>query len=219
MAAGSGSRFGADRPKQFCDLGGRPVLMTTIERLRRCGGDIVLVLSPDWTGKWSEMCSLHSFTSPRVVAGGATRWESVRRGLEAVSPDTEIITVHDGARPVVEPDLVRRLVGAVTSGADGAIPVTPMTDSLRRVNSDGSSCAVDRAPLRAVQTPQVFAADRLRRAYTLPYRPDFTDDASVVEAAGFTRLALVEGSPRNIKITRPGDIEIASLYLAATDAL
>lgn len=219
MAAGSGSRFGADRPKQFCDLGGRPVLMTTIERLRRCGGDIVLVLSPDWTGKWSEMCSLHSFTSPRVVAGGATRWESVRRGLEAVSPDTEIITVHDGARPVVEPDLVRRLVGAVTSGADGAIPVTPMTDSLRRVNSDGSSCAVDRAPLRAVQTPQVFPADRLRRAYTLPYRPDFTDDASVVEAAGFTRLALVEGSPRNIKITRPGDIEIAALYLAATNAL
>lgn len=219
MAAGSGSRFGADRPKQFCDLGGRPVVMTTIERLRRCGGDIVLVLSPDWTGPWSEMCSLHSFTSPRVVAGGATRWESVRRGLEAVSPDTEIITVHDGARPVVEPDLVRRLVGAVTSGADGAIPVTPMTDSLRRVNSDGSSCAVDRAPLRAVQTPQVFPADRLRRAYTLPYRPDFTDDASVVEAAGFTRLALVEGSPRNIKITRPGDIEIASLYLAATDAL
>lgn len=219
MAAGSGSRFGADRPKQFCDLGDRPVVMTTIERLRRCGGDIVLVLSPDWTGPWNEMCSLHSFTSPRVVTGGATRWESVRRGLEAVSPEARVITVHDGARPVVEPDLVRRLVEAVTSGADGAIPVTPMTDSLRRVNSDGSSCAVDRAPLRAVQTPQVFPADRLRRAYTLPYRPDFTDDASVIEAAGFTRLVLVEGSPRNIKITRPGDIEIANIYLAASDVL
>lgn len=213
VAAGSGSRYGAALPKQFCELDGRPLLMTTIEAFRP-HGRIILVLGERMVDYWREQCARHRFESPAIAVGGATRWESVSNALRLVPDTAEIITVHDGARPVVSDVIINNVVDAVRRGHYGAIPAIPVTDSLRRFTCDGDvTVAVDRSDYRAVQTPQAFLADLLRRAYALPYRHEFTDDASVMEAAGFTDIVLTEGSPRNIKVTNPGDMEIARLYL------
>lgn len=219
VAAGSGSRYGGDRPKQFCDLDGRPLLMTTVERLRQAspeGSLMVLVLSTYYIDEWIEMCREHSFPSPPVVEGGSTRWESVRNALDAIPASVDVISVHDGARPVLPPEMVRRVLRSVGRGySHGVIPVVDLTDSvrLRRDDAPGGSMAFDRSRLMAVQTPQAFNARMLRRAYSLPYSTLYTDDASVMEAGGYDNIITVEGDHRNIKVTRPGDMEIASLYL------
>ena len=215
VAAGSGQRYGSRLPKQFCPLAGRPVLMHTVTAMRRAlpGARVVLVLSPAMTDYWRELCRSHNFDSPEVVTGGATRWESVSNAVTACAPYApgSIVLVHDGARPVVPAGVVRGVVdGARNHGA--AIPAVPVTDSLRHLNADGTSQPVDRAQFRAVQTPQGFDAALLLRAYRLPYSPAFTDDASVVAAAG-SSVVIVPGSPLNIKITNPGDIDVAALYL------
>lgn len=218
VAAGSGSRYGASLPKQFCDMGGRPLLMTTIERMRMSdpGAVIILVLSDEMIKPWGRICREHGFESPVLIAsGGTTRAESVRNAIAMIDPsEARRIGVHDGARPLVTPDIIKRLDHAIDNGADGAIPAVPVTDSLRIVNaSDGSSKAVDRTTFRAIQTPQFFRADLLAEAYSRFFTPQATDDASLMEQAGFRNLQLVEGSPQNIKITNPGDIEIAMIYL------
>lgn len=216
VAAGSGSRFGAALPKQFCMMGERPVVMETIDRMRRFGGEdaeVILVISPEMDGAWRQMCAERGFLSPAVVYGGATRWESVRNALaHPAAAAASVITVHDGARPLLTAPLLARVLD-IAPDAAGNIPAVAVTDSLRRIGPGGSSAAVDRSEFRAVQTPQAFRGDLLRRAYRLPYSPEFTDDASVMEAAGFTRLDIVEGHPANIKITHPGDIEIAMVHL------
>lgn len=213
VAGGTGSRYNSEIPKQLCDLDGRPVLMHTVDSLlEACPGDVTVAMHPDYIGQWQELCRRHGFTSPDVVEGGATRWHSVKNALDAVPADIDIITVHDAARPFVSPTMLKEAIAAVAVGAAGAVPAVPVTDSLREIADDGSSAAVERARYRAVQTPQVFSADILRKAYSRPYRPEFTDDASVVEAAGFRPIALVGGSPFNIKITHPADMEIASIY-------
>lgn len=213
VAAGTGSRFGAALPKQFCGLvGERPVLMTTIDRVAASGtGSIVVVISEPMLELWESLCRRHGFSSPEVVTGGATRWESVARALATVDDDVDIVTVHDGARPLVDSRVIANVLSPLEAddSIDGTIPVIDMVDSMRIDTGDGRSKAVDRALYHAVQTPQAFRADRLKEAYRLPYRPTFTDDASVMEAAGFDRLDLVEGSSHNIKITRPEDIEVA----------
>lgn len=217
VAAGSGSRFGASLPKQFCRMCGRPVLMETIDRMRRFGGeaDIVVVLSRDMQGMWADMCREASFVSPVTVDGGATRWESVRNALATDEAQRAgVITVHDGARPLLSAGLMERVMDLKEQGN---IPTVAVTDSLRRLGPDDGSEAVDRSVYRAVQTPQAFRGPLLREAYERPYSPVFTDDASVMEAAGFTDLRLVEGDARNIKITHPGDIEVAALYMRWTD--
>lgn len=216
VAGGSGTRFGAQLPKQLCELAGRPVLMRAVESLLTTtpGADAVIAMHPAYMELWRELCIRHCFDSPAVVAGGASRWESVRNALAAVPDDCDVITVHDGARPLVPAGVTRSVVEAVENGAPGAVPVTPVTESLRMLQSAaGVSVAVDRSLYRAVQTPQCFRAELLRRAYGLPYSPSFTDDASVMEAAGFGPLAMTEGSQLNIKITHPADLEVAALYL------
>lgn len=222
VAAGSGSRFGAELPKQFCDMAGRPVLMHTIDNLRlaRPGAELILVLSPDGEKIWRELCERCSYVSPQVVMGGATRWESVRNGLQAIPPDAaphSTVLIHDGARPLVDKATVSRVCGA-TLNTDGAIPVIPVSDSLRQLDEDEvSSEPVDRSRFRAVQTPQGFSLWRLREAYALPYEESFTDDASVLAAAGFRNITLVKGSVDNIKITNPRDILFAEAILASRD--
>lgn len=217
VAAGTGSRYGGDLPKQFCPLGGRPLLMTTLERLSACapGASLIVVLSEPMTGPWREMCREQGFTLPHsIVTGGATRAESVRNALRTIPADTVgWIAVHDAARPVVTPGMFRRLVDALP-GADGVIPAIPVTDSLRALDgTDGASHAVDRSTLRAVQTPQLFPGVLLIAANDRELLPTFTDDASVMEAAGHTALRLVEGDTRNIKVTNPGDMAIAEMHL------
>lgn len=213
VAAGTGSRFGGALPKQFCLLAGRPVLMETIDRLRSYGrGKIVIVISSPMIDFWHKLCAQYSFVSPDIVEGGSTRYDSVRNAITAYGNEAKIITVHDGARPLAGPDIMERVVSAIESGAEGVVPAIPVTDSLRRISSGGISEAVDRAMFRAIQTPQAFSGALLRKAYSLPYRPDFTDDASVAEATGAS-IAIVEGSPQNIKITHPADIVLAETYL------
>lgn len=212
VAAGSGSRFGAALPKQYCLMNDRPVLMHTIENMRRALPDsqILLVLNRDFVDYWAELCEKYSFISPKVVEGGDTRWQSVKNAIDKIPTDAQVITVHDGARPIVDPMMVERLIGALDK-AIGAIPVVSVTDSLRQTNEAGS-IPVDRSLYKAVQTPQAFHADKLVEAYSLPFDATFTDDASVLAALGYD-VALVEGDTYNIKITNPLDIEIAQLYL------
>ena len=215
LAAGTGSRFGGKLPKQFCLMAGRPLLMHTIDGMRRAlpGAKITVVLASSMMVYWKELCRQYGYHSPDVTPGGATRWESVRNAVLLDSPygEKEIILVHDGARPLVDKRMVEmlvdsaRLVGAV-------IPVVAVTDSLRHLDGKGLSHSVDRSKFVSVQTPQAFDAQLLCEAYGQPFSPAFTDDASVVEALGHN-ITLVEGSSSNIKITNPGDIETAELLM------
>lgn len=212
VAAGSGSRFGAELPKQYCLLDNRPVLMHTIDNMREAlpNSQIIVVLNKDFIDYWIELCDKYSFKSPKVVDGGNTRWQSVKNAIDIIPTDAEVITVHDGARPIIDKNMVERLINALDN-AQGAIPVVAVTDSLRQLNGD-SSKPVDRELYRAVQTPQAFHAQRLIEAYSLPFDATFTDDASVMAALGYD-VVLVDGDTYNIKITHPLDIEIAQLYM------
>lgn len=217
VAAGKGSRFGSELPKQFCELNGKPVLMHTIESFRIASPDvkIVLVLNRGHHELWKHLCENHHFSSPGTVYGGATRWESVKNAIDTIKLSDQgksIIMVHDGARPVVSPSLIHRVIEAAHVST-GVIPVIPVSDSLRELSGEGKSVAVDRSRYRAVQTPQAFDGRLLTEAYKLPYRDTFTDDASVIAAAGYPEISLVDGDPRNIKITLPDDLKIASFFL------
>lgn len=214
VAAGSGSRFGSDVPKQFCDLDGTPVVVRAIDALRSAVGGlkVIVVVSAAEMDRWRCIAMAHGLDGVAVAVGGENRWESVRNGLSLVEDDADIVLIHDGARPLVDAATVRRVVDAAADG-DGAIPAVAVTDSLRRLLADGASEPVNRAAYRAVQTPQGFPAGKLRRAYSLPYSPLFTDDASVMADAGFTDLRIVEGAVYNIKITHPLDLAVAGVYL------
>lgn len=220
VAAGSGSRFGASLPKQFCDLLGRPVVMETIDRLRAAlptDSELVLVISESMQNLWQELCERHSFDSPRIVYGGSSRYESVKNALTILPEDTSrtsVAMVHDAARPIVTRAVIDSLIHALADGAIGAVPAIDVTDSMRRIDSEGRWIAVDRADFRAIQTPQAFPLYILKESYARPYSPDLTDDASVVEAAGHTDIRIVAGDPRTLKITHPADIATVSFYLS-----
>jgi 2-C-methyl-D-erythritol 4-phosphate cytidylyltransferase len=216
VAGGSGTRFGAEVPKQFLELGGRPILMRTIDAFWEQGNgslEIIVTLPADQMGLWHELRDRYAFAVPhRVVPGGETRWHSVKNALDSIGDivGVDVIAVHDGVRPLAGVDLINRVLDAARR--DGAaIPVVMLNDSVRQVDGDDSH-ALDRSSLRAVQTPQAFAARLLVVAYGQPFEATFTDDASVVERAGH-RVTLVEGDPRNLKITRPMDLALAEYLL------
>ena len=213
VAGGSGTRFGAELPKQFLELGGRPVLMRTISAFGGGFSDVIVTLPEGQMALWRELCERYGFAVPhRVVAGGETRWHSVKNALDSIGDisGVDIIAVHDGVRPLVTAEVISRTVEAARR--DGAaIPVVMLNDSVRQVEK-GVSHALDRSTLRAVQTPQVFDARVLMAAYGQPFESTFTDDASVVERAGHS-VTLVEGDPQNLKITRPMDLALAEYLL------
>lgn len=213
VAGGSGTRFGAELPKQFLELGGKPVLMRTISAFGGGFSDVIVTLPEGQMALWRELCERYGFAVPhRVVAGGETRWHSVKNALDSIGDisDVDIIAVHDGVRPLVTAEVIGRTVEAARR--DGAaIPVVMLNDSVRQVEK-GASHALDRSTLRAVQTPQVFDARVLMAAYGQPFESTFTDDASVVERAGHS-VTLVEGDPQNLKITRPMDLALAEYLL------
>ena len=219
VAGGKGSRFGADIPKQFCLLDGRPVVMHAIDRLRAAlpDGKFIIVISESEKDRWDELCRQYNFTSPVIAFGGDNRWESVKNGMGVIPADARpnsTVLIHDGARPLVDTATVRQ-VCAATVNTDGAIPAVKVSDSLRRLDENHiGSEPVDRNDFRAVQTPQGFTLWRLREAYSLPYEETFTDDASVMAAAGYDNIRLVEGNVDNIKITNPRDIAIAEAILS-----
>lgn len=218
VAAGAGSRFGSSLPKQFHPLGRqpRPVLMHTIDAFRLSGfsdDDITVVISSEMTGLWKELCHDLDFTSPHIVAGGETRFHSVRNAVGSLDiKQGDRILVHDGARPLVTGGVISRVTEALNSHS-AVVPVVPVTDSIRCVGPDGVSVAVDRAPFRSVQTPQGFDGKVLAEAYKADFSPAFTDDASVVENNG-TVVTLVDGDPVNIKITSPRDISVAEALMS-----
>ena len=209
VAGGRGTRMGGPQPKQFLELAGRPVLMHTLEAFDRwdASARFIVVLPEDQIDTWKRLCEAHVFGRiHRVVAGGETRFHSVRNGLGAVASNG-LIAVHDGVRPLVAPSVIAACFAAAADGG-AAVPVVPVVESVREMDADGDSRPVDRTRLRVVQTPQVFRADVLRAAYCLPYDPRFTDDASVVEASGVA-VRLVPGNRENIKLTTPMDLLLA----------
>lgn len=220
VAAGSGLRFGGDTPKQFLELDGAPVCVCAGRCFRKAVPDvrIIYVLPERDFSLWEEFMKrfIADWNDVAFVRGGKSRWESVKNALGAIGSDTAAsatVLVHDGARPLVDEDTIRAVIRASVN-TDGAVPVIPVTDSLRKIGEDGvSSEPVDRSSYRAVQTPQGSRLWRLRQAYEMPYDESFTDDASVLAAAGFSNIVLVKGSARNIKITTPEDLKIATCLI------
>lgn len=213
VAGGSGQRMASAVPKQFLPLGGRPILMRTIERFAAFDPamDIIVVLPQSQTDYWQRLCHEHRFgIGHRTTAGGATRYKSVRNGLALVDGEG-LVGIHDGVRPLVSlPTLERCYAMAATHG--NAIPACDSVDSVRMLKPDGSNTAADRTCVKLVQTPQVFDVKLIKQAYQLGYRPTFTDDASVAEAAGIG-INLTEGNRENIKITTPVDLLLAEAIL------
>lgn len=214
VAGGKGLRMGGAVPKQFLEVGGKPVLMRTLECFYQFDPAMrmILVLPESQTEYWDGLCRRYSFRLPYLLAkGGDTRFQSVKNGL-AMAESGGLTGIHDGVRPFVSLDTIRRCYRTAEEKAT-AVPVTPSVESLRQViGTDGLSRAVERAAFRLVQTPQVFRTDLLRAAYERPYQPFYTDDASVVEAAGHA-ITLVEGNRENIKLTTPFDLKIAEALL------
>ncbi len=212
VGGGSGSRMGSAIPKQFLTLGGEPVLARTVRVFSQALPDAALVvaLPGPYESWWKELCSTYRVPTHSLCHGGATRFESVRNALAVTDPETEWIGVHDAVRPLVSLHLIRfAFEWAERHGS--AIPAVLPVDSFRMIDDVGSH-PVDRNRLRAVQTPQVFRADLLRETYRQATRTDFTDDASVVESAGYA-VSLCEGERTNLKLTTPSDLLWAETFL------
>ena len=222
VAGGTGLRMGGDLPKQFIPLEGKPVLMHTLEAFHRwdASAELVLVLPEDHQSYWNMLCREIGCKVPhRIANGGGTRFHSVRNGLQFLSEEIGntsgrnekvLIAVHDGVRPFVSSEVIAACFDeAEKNGA--AIPVMPMIDSLRETDEKGSH-PVDRSRYFAVQTPQVFDAVLLLRAYAQEFTPLFTDDASVVEELG-EPIRLVTGNRENIKLTTPFDLLVAQALI------
>jgi len=217
VAGGDGARLGADRPKAFVGLGGRPLLAHSIDLFEDhpAVDRIVLVVRAEWEEPATLLADeLAAGKVAAAVPGGATRALSVAAGLAEVTGDAEAILVHDAARPFASAELVDRLLEALEAH-DGAIPALPVTDTVKRVHDGVVAETLVRGELRAVQTPQAFRAAALRHAYAAPADAvrDATDCASLVEAAGFA-VAAVPGEPGNVKITAPDDLARAEARLA-----
>ena len=212
VAGGKGLRMGGDVPKQFLPIGGKPVLMCTIEAFREAldNVQIVLVLPAEQHDYWQKLCKDHNFCSPELVAtGGETRFHSVKNGLALLPEDDEaVVGVHDGVRPFVSSDTIQRCFSAASEGK-AVVPVVPVVETLRQILPDGNSITRPRNEYRLVQTPQTFPLTLLKQAYEQPYSETFTDDASVVEAMG-KEITMVEGNRENIKLTTPADLKFLS---------
>ncbi len=212
VAAGSGVRLGGEGPKALRELDGRPLVSWSVEAMAAGGAtSAVLVVADDARALYDEVVA-QSPVPVTLVAGGATRQESVRRGLAAIAADVHVVLVHDAARPLVPAEVVGAVVAAVRSGAPAVIPVVAVTDSVRRLTGAGSQ-VVDRTLLRALQTPQGFRADVLIAAHDAAQGAEYTDDAGVCEAYGVA-VTLVPGSTDSLKVTHPIDLVVAAAILA-----
>ena len=212
VAGGRGVRMGAARPKQFLEIAGKPILRHTVERLLDFDPSLEIILALPTAEKawWRDYCRANGFLERyTMVSGGITRFHSVRNALRYVGEEG-VVAVHDGVRPLVSRELLVRLFEAAAE-APAVVPAVPVVESVRRVEETGSY-PVSRDGLVLVQTPQVFDARVLQAAYRQPFSPSFTDDASVVEAAG-TPVTVVAGDRMNIKITTPDDLALAAELL------
>ena len=219
-AGGMGVRMGGNKPKQFLELEGEPILRRTIERFREAVPDlhVVTVLPEDYIAYWRQYCTRSGFLCPqRLVAGGFTRFHSVRNALAQV-PDGALVAVQDGVRPLLSVEKIRELFAAAQK-VPALIPVLPVTDTLKVLDKgpDGSLVQadelLDRSRIFGAQTPQIFYSELLKQAYTQGFSTLFTDDASVASAYGIP-LTFAEGERYNIKITTPEDLVLAQAILS-----
>lgn len=212
VAGGSGSRMKSDAPKQFLEVAGKPILMHTIEAFFCFDRTIefILVLPENEQARWKELCTDFNFTvSHRIAAGGRTRFESVKNGLDLIGEDG-IVFIHDGVRPLVSQQTLQNcLVATLEKG--NALPVVPVSESVRYVDENGNR-ALDRSKYFLVQTPQTFRAADIKKAYKQTYSELFTDDASVLESMGL-KIYTVAGNRENIKITFPEDLQITEFLI------
>ena len=224
VAGGKGLRMGSDIPKQFLPIGGKPVLMRTLERFRAYSSalQIILVLPEAQQDYWRQLCEEYHFNIEHQIAnGGQTRFHSVQNGLALVPDDAEgVVGVHDGVRPFPSIEVIRNCYETARE-KKAVIPVIPVVETVRQlIDSDSQlsilnsqlSKTVPRDEYRLVQTPQAFDIQLLKAANRQPYNDGFTDDASVVESYGYA-ITLVEGTRENIKITTPYDLKIAEVLL------
>ncbi len=203
VAGGSGQRMNAKMPKQFMLLNGKPVIFYSIEKFHECNSGIIVVLPEDQKENWNKLIREHNMQIPhQVTIGGATRSLSVYNGLKMVKNGDALVAVHDAARPMISVSLIERIFDeAATKG--NAIPVIPVKDSIRRITADENK-SVDRDQYFIVQTPQIFHASALKKAFENSNFTSFTDEATLMEQSGL-KIATVTGERANIKITFPED--------------
>jgi len=215
VAGGKGLRMGSDIPKQFMTIGGKPILMHTMTRFHEYDPNMgmIVVLPHDQQDTWKQLCKEYHFDIPHeVVDGGDTRFASSKNGLAAIPDDAEgVVGIHDGVRPFVSREVIEECYEAARDEY-AAIPVIPVTDTIRYVDRHGGGKNVMRSDYRVVQTPQAFDISLVKQAFNQPYQDSFTDDASVVEALG-CQVVMVDGNRENIKITTPFDLAIAEAFL------
>ena len=214
VAGGSGRRMGATLPKQFMMLGNEPILAHSINRIHEAlpAAEIVVVLPEEHIALWRNIAARFDIAHHKITAGGTERFYSVKNGLKELSDEVKIIAIHDAVRPLASKKLIIKLILEAEKNI-AVIPVVAPVDSLRKIEGDDSKI-IDRSALRIVQTPQVFDATILRKAYEQDFSSTFTDDASVVEAIG-EKITLCEGERGNLKITTPEDMIIATALLEA----
>ena len=222
VAGGKGLRMGSVIPKQFLPIGGKPVLMRTLERFREYSAElqIILVLPEAQQAYWRELCKQYKFPLPlegagggfyQLANGGQTRFHSVQNGLAKVPDDAQgVVGVHDGVRPFPSIEVIKNCYETART-KKAVIPVIPVVETVRHLEGE-KSVTVPRGDYRLVQTPQTFDIQLLKAANRQPYNDGFTDDASVVESYGY-EITLVEGNRENIKITTPYDLKIAEVLI------
>ena len=209
VAGGKGKRMYTDIPKQFLLLNGTPILIHTLKQFSHFE-EIVLVLPYSQFEYWRELCNTYNFTQKHIlVAGGTSRFYSVKNGLEQID-ENSVIAIHDGVRPLISTKLIDNLITKTKNGV-GIIPIVPLKDSIRKVEGENST-HLDRSNLYKVQTPQCFLSKDIKEAYTQEFSDTFTDDASVFEAKG-GRITTLLGEEKNLKITTREDVTIANEFM------
>ena len=205
--------MGSETPKQFLELSGQPILMHTIGAFYQYDHrmEIILVLPLTHFNRWTELCLKYDFDIPhKMVAGGSTRFHSVKNGLESIAADDGLVAIHDGVRPLISTDIIGNSF-EVAAASDNAVVAVELKDTIRLVEKKGTR-SVDRAKYRAIQTPQTFMLPKIKKAYQIEFDESITDDASVAEKAG-QKINLIEGSYRNLKITTMEDLVVAEALL------
>ncbi|MDR1985029.1 MAG: 2-C-methyl-D-erythritol 4-phosphate cytidylyltransferase [Prevotellaceae bacterium] len=213
VAGGIGSRMQSSVPKQFLLIKNKPVLMHTIEKFIEFDNtlDIILTLPENQIQTWNKLCAEYNFNHKHtIVVGGITRFHSVRNALEKISDNCEIIAVHDGVRPLVRVETIKKCF-ELAAEKGNAIPIIQVNESIRRIFKNTNE-TINRDGVCIVQTPQIFRYDIIMKAYKQTYIPEFTDDASVVEKSGCS-INYTEGYRENIKITFPADIDFADKFI------
>jgi len=211
VAGGSGTRMGTEIPKQFLEINQKPIIVHTIEKFVGIVDEIILVLPRLHFDLWNNIAAQFLLElNIQIVEGGNTRFQSVANGLKYVKNKESVVAVHDAVRPFVSKTVIENAY-LVAQIEGNAVVSVPLTDSIRQTEAE-NSYAVNRSDYRLIQTPQCFQFSIIQQAYLTPEESFFTDDASVVEHAGY-KINLIDGEPINIKITTPFDLKIAETIL------